>query len=225
MQNVTYIYWLRDPGTQEVVYLGKTRNPIRREYEHCRVRREHPERVRRIILSGNRPIFQIVEIVPGGGWREERKWIFKLREFGHPICNSLKIHPGPSEGKGTAHAFRKSRWQIRCEKAKRIKEQWRRWYDSLSAEQKSEYQRKKLDNGGKEKMIAAQVGRKLPRERVERSAAGLRVTLNRPEVKEKLRKRRTVKDSMTAEEWKEFCSRRWQKAKDSGRTGFIKVVP
>lgn len=223
IMKTTYIYWLRDPRNQSIFYVGKTNNPVRREYEHGSTRKDHPDYLKELLASKHKPVLEIVEIVGGGGWREERRWLLKLKEFGHPICNMPRAIGGTSVN-DCVTVYRKPKWKIREEQGQRIRARWRKWYDSLTQEQKSEYQRKKLDNGGKERMIAAQKGRVLDREFVEQRAVLVKEALASPSAKEKMSTRtHNFWASMDKEQRKEFVASRWKKAVESGKTGFITV--
>lgn len=227
MRRFTYIYTLTDPRDGLIHYVGRTNDPKRRNYEHrSKFKTSYSPWHQELLATGLKPIFSIVEGVYGPGVVAEKMWMKKLKDAGHPLVNAQGYKRGKLGSKIFRGAVIKSAEQIRLERSARIKTNWRKWYDSLTKEEKSEYQRKKLDNGGKEKMIAAQKGRVLPRERVERSAAGLRIALAKPEAKEKMKIRnRAFWDSMNQEQRSSFCKSRWEISKNKGRTGFIKVIP
>lgn len=146
-----YIYTLTDPRDGLIHYVGKTNNPQRRKYEHQQkssTRQQgkmyspwHEE----LSSVGLSPIFEIVEEVAFPGIVAEKMWMKKLREEGHPLVNSERYVPGKVSEKTFRGVAIKSAEQIRQEQAERIQARWRKWWDSLSPEEKSRRQRAKVN--------------------------------------------------------------------------------
>ena len=77
------------------------------------------------------------------GLGHELSWMKKLRSEGHPLAN-LSNH---SLGKISEKTFGslKTPEQIKKEQGERIQARWRKWWDSLSPEEKSRRQRAKVN--------------------------------------------------------------------------------
>lgn len=145
----TYIYTLTDPRDDLVHYVGKTNSPKRRNWEHCckSKAKEYSPWHEELVAFGLKPILEVVEEVSGNGIIQERQWIEKLRAAGHPLVNPLRFYPGdPGEGKTDFRgAVILTAEEIRAWRAKDIQAKWRKWWDSLSEEEKSRRQRAKTN--------------------------------------------------------------------------------
>jgi len=231
MKRTVYIYTLTDPRDGLVHYVGRTNNPQRRKYEHqkrtdIQTSRSYLPWRESLIAVGLVPIFKVVEEVVWPGIVAEKMWMKELRSQGHPLVNSSNYVPGKVSKKTFRGIVIKSDEQIKKEQGEHIRARWRKWWDSLTPEQKSDNQRKKLDNGGKERMIAKQKGRKLPHDRALLSAKNGRKALENPESRRiHSEKIKAFWASMSAQGRSEFAHRRFEIAKQKGRTGFIKVIP
>lgn len=74
-----YIYVLRDPFTNSIRYVGQTRHPKKRRWEHIQNSRtglnEKCLWISGLLIDGHRPCIEIVDAVP------ENEWIFWEREY------------------------------------------------------------------------------------------------------------------------------------------------
>jgi hypothetical protein len=79
MENITYIYGLKDPITNEIRYVGKADNPKKRYSEHLKDKTSNSHKSRWIEglqKIGERPILVIIEEVNQNNWKEkEIEWI------------------------------------------------------------------------------------------------------------------------------------------------------
>jgi len=209
MLTYTYIYGLKDPRDDKFHYVGRTNNPTRRNYEHraMKTKNAYSDWHVEMMGAGVRPVMVILAKVSGNGAYHELVWLKRLIAEGHPIRNKRQRRTGGSKIGTQTFGPLKSTEEIRAEKAERIKASWRKWYDSLTAKQRSEYQRKKLDNGGKERMIASQKGRKLDPEFVRRRTVLVTKALKTPEARANLAARPGIYDGMNAEQRRAY----WRK--------------
>jgi hypothetical protein len=88
------IYYLSDPDTGEIFYVGKTENHLNQRLNgHISKARKHPEfalssRIISIMQRGKRPNIEAIEIVNQGEWESaETFWITNMREKGHRLLN------------------------------------------------------------------------------------------------------------------------------------------
>lgn len=87
-----YIYTLEDPRTQEVRYVGKTKNPKGRFHNHCN--KLHNERshkrnwINSLKVLGLRPKMRIIEEVEQNEWHFwEKYWIEQFKQWGFNLVN------------------------------------------------------------------------------------------------------------------------------------------
>ena len=68
LTNISYIYYLRDPRTNEVRYVGKSVTPTKRLHDHSSVRKKMKTHKEKWVLKleglGLKPIMDIVRVVP-----------------------------------------------------------------------------------------------------------------------------------------------------------------
>lgn len=88
----TFIYTLSDPDTNEIRYVGKSNNPIKRLSDHiyhCNRTITHKNNwIKSLIKENKRPVVNILEEVPASNWEVfEKYWINKLIEEGHNLTN------------------------------------------------------------------------------------------------------------------------------------------
>ncbi len=90
-----YIYKLIDPITNEIRYIGKTKNKlVKRLYEHLTVRNLVPKNhknhwIKQLLSNNTKPIIELVEIVTESNWMErEIYWIAYHKENGSKLTNS-----------------------------------------------------------------------------------------------------------------------------------------
>jgi hypothetical protein len=144
----TYIYGLKDPRDGKFYYVGRTNNPQRRNWEHrATLKHTYSAWHLKMHADGIKPVMEILEVTGGNGFFHEIKWMKLLRQQGHPLVNVKQRSVGP-------HSLRvfdppKSEEEVRIEKTKRIQAAWRKWWDSLSAEEKSRRQRAKTNEKSK----------------------------------------------------------------------------
>jgi group I intron endonuclease len=86
------IYTLKDPFTQEVRYVGKTKNDlIKRLYEHCTernlIKNSHKNNwIKKLKKQDTRPIIELIELTEN--WKErEAYWIKYFRDKGINLTN------------------------------------------------------------------------------------------------------------------------------------------
>lgn len=94
MEN-TYIYFLKDPRTGDVFYIGKSNAPKRRLSQHMQdenTNRQKARVIKSILQAGEHVILEVVEHVEYSQWGiREMFWIAYGREQGWPLTN---IEPG-----------------------------------------------------------------------------------------------------------------------------------
>lgn len=92
------IYALSDPTTGAVRYVGQTVDPRRREWLHCSPSNNKGGRrvnlwIRRLLASGQKPVFRVVEGTDSLDEREQH-WIAHFREAG---CDLLNMNAGGTD--------------------------------------------------------------------------------------------------------------------------------
>jgi hypothetical protein len=89
--NTTFIYALVDPRNNEVRYIGKSDNPVKRFKDgHLCDKETHPKVswIKSLRKLGLLPVLQIIEEVSFSDWQErERYWIAYYRERGERLTN------------------------------------------------------------------------------------------------------------------------------------------
>lgn len=90
VEGIAYIYGLVDPRTQELRYVGKTKDAYERFYDHLRIRKNCHLRnwIRQLKSCGLRPRMIIIQEVPDELWPEaEIYWISFFEGIGARLCN------------------------------------------------------------------------------------------------------------------------------------------
>jgi hypothetical protein len=100
---LTYIYTLSDPMTNEVRYVGKCNNPKERYKAHLNKARDKNTHKRNWINKlrdfGLKPTFEIIDIVPINNWHFwERYWISQFKTWGFKLMNYTDGGDGSSNG-------------------------------------------------------------------------------------------------------------------------------
>lgn len=118
---IVFIYTLEHPLTNEIRYVGKTRNPKMRFHNHCN--KLHNERthkrnwINKLKGEGLKPIMNILDEVSEEEWKLwERYWIEQLKAWGFNLCN----HSSGGEGSilGNSTSFKKGNKPWNTGKAK-----------------------------------------------------------------------------------------------------------
>jgi len=109
-----YIYLLRDPMTDEVCYVGQTRNPTMRCKQHRKKRGlfsgNYALRQWKgyLIITGVDPIFEVLEIVPMDKALEaEKQHILQCLNKGEPLLNLCGTN---MKRTGVLERMRNSEW-------------------------------------------------------------------------------------------------------------------
>ncbi len=98
---ITYIYGIWDLSIQKFVYIGKSNTPCERFKGHMKCSGNAD--LRKLVEERGRNNFQIelLEIVKyeiSRDWiKQEKFWVAKFRQEGHPLCNRNDGGGGPSE--------------------------------------------------------------------------------------------------------------------------------
>lgn len=93
LSKIFYLYILRDPNTNEVRYVGKTGNPKVRLSTHIRAAKYHARNPREtwihgLILNGQEPAMEILEIHPEGTWESRERFLIDFyRQEGYNLTN------------------------------------------------------------------------------------------------------------------------------------------
>lgn len=162
-----FIYALREPSDGSIFYVGKAKNPATRYRCHFKSARLDTnrflcERVRRMKESGGRPILTILEVCDEQSWRiREREWIAFFRSIGVSLDNIAAGGDGSTVG-------HRGPFKDTDQRRIRIRKVWRDWWDSLTPEQKSIEQKKKMTAKAKEKMSADRKG--IPQTEIHKNA-------------------------------------------------------
>lgn len=97
------IYVLKNPLSQDVLYVGRTKNPKMRLSAHVsaamklsRANTRKNNRLRKLITTGATPVLEVVESGMGDSAEAERRWIATLRSQGIDLLN------GTDGGEGVA---------------------------------------------------------------------------------------------------------------------------
>lgn len=106
--NKISIYSLRHPESNEVVYIGKAKNPnLRRNSYNClkaNINGKRPVQkwVTNILLTGIKPVFEIIEVCDIINWEErECYWIAHFKSTGISLLN---VSSGGKGRNGTTHS-------------------------------------------------------------------------------------------------------------------------
>lgn len=101
--NLTYIYSLSDPSTNEIKYVGKSDNPGVRLVEHvrkCKCDITHKNNWIKSLLNKNlMPIIEILDVVPIEEWGFwENYWIDTVKAWGFKLTNIANGGCGGNQG-------------------------------------------------------------------------------------------------------------------------------
>jgi hypothetical protein len=102
-QPTTFIYGLCDPTTEQLRYVGMSKHPTERRYQH--VCASHLTKschknhwIKSLLSKGLRPEVFVIEEVPSSRWQEaERFWIAYFRSIGANLTNSTIGGDGAGE--------------------------------------------------------------------------------------------------------------------------------
>lgn len=138
----TFIYELIDPRTNEVRYVGKSNNPIKRLNDHLRNKNHNNQRkkiwVNELKALGIKPIVNIIDEVSKKEWEYwEILWIQRYKTWG---ANLLNIHKGGNEVPNIE--------EIKKKRVESIKKFWRNHPEKLIEKNK------KISEGVKNSTVA-----------------------------------------------------------------------
>lgn len=89
--NSVFIYVLKCPVTEQIRYVGKTRDPIKRRSSHlrdCRNKNHRTNWIRSLLDKNLKPIFQVIDEVEESVWPQwEVAYIQFFRESGFNLVN------------------------------------------------------------------------------------------------------------------------------------------
>lgn len=93
---INYIYVLKDPLTNELMYVGKTTNPKKRLNQHINNSKKRKTYVNiwvnNLLQSNNKPIMEIIDSCIDNNWVElERKWTELIYLENKKLCNLTYI--------------------------------------------------------------------------------------------------------------------------------------
>lgn len=92
LENI-YIYILKDPNTDEIRYVGMTREPHARLSSHLRGTKRYPKGPKGKWIQGlmdnqQKPVMEIVEVCNSSNWHgRESYWIAFYKEQGYNLTN------------------------------------------------------------------------------------------------------------------------------------------
>lgn len=102
----TKIYTLSDPDTNQVRYVGKSNNPVKRYYKHYTYNEHNTHKnnwINKLIREGKKPILDIIDIVPINEWVYwETYWIGQFKTWGFDLVNSTYGGEGSTFGNVTS---------------------------------------------------------------------------------------------------------------------------
>lgn len=89
-----HIYVLKDPQTDTVLYVGRTKNPVMRLHAHLseatkdsRHNTRKNNALRRLIDQGSKPVLEVIETGTGDSAEAECRWIAAFRAQGIRLLN------------------------------------------------------------------------------------------------------------------------------------------
>lgn len=102
-----YIYTLEHPITNEIRYIGKTKNPKERFHNHCnRLHNEHTHKrnwINSLRFIGLKPKMNILDEVNESEWKHwEKYWIEQFRQWGFNLVNHTSGGDGLTIGNQTS---------------------------------------------------------------------------------------------------------------------------
>jgi hypothetical protein len=124
--NTVYIYTLEHPITEEIRYVGKTRNPKMRFHNHCN--RSHNKKshkrnwINNLRKEGLKPVMKILDEVLESEWRFwERFWINQFRQWNFNLVNHTSGGDGLTLGNQTSFKKGHITWNKGTAKEKILK--------------------------------------------------------------------------------------------------------
>jgi group I intron endonuclease len=107
----TKIYVLIDPNNNQVRYVGKSNNPTKRYYKHCKftnVKTHKNNWINKLLTEGKKPILCVIDEVSINEWVFwEMYWISQMKAWGFNLTNSTIGGDGSTTGNKTS--FKKGR--------------------------------------------------------------------------------------------------------------------
>lgn len=108
----TYIYILQDPSTDEVRYVGKSKNPHRRYLSHLwqkpKVKYHSYYWIQKLLKNGIKPILTIIDETEGDWIWLEQYWIEQFKQWGANLTNIT------SGGDGACNAAKWNNKVVSC---------------------------------------------------------------------------------------------------------------
>lgn len=120
------IYTLEHPITKEVRYVGKTKNPTQRFYNHCNKLHNENTHKRNWISSlkkqGLKPTMTVLDEVDELEWKYwEKYWIEQFRQWGFALVNHTAGGEGLTTGNQTSFKKGQRPWNYGTAKIKELK--------------------------------------------------------------------------------------------------------
>lgn len=121
-----YIYTLSDSLTNEIRYVGKTKNLIQRKYNHLNKSRDKNTHKRNwinlLIKEGRKPIMEVLDIVDDLEWKYwEKYWIQQIKAWGFRLVNCTSGGDGLSFANKTSFKKGSIPWNKGNKKPKILK--------------------------------------------------------------------------------------------------------
>lgn len=121
-----YIYTLADPITQEIRYVGKTRNLLQRRHNHlnsCRDKNTYKRNwINKLREQGYLPIMEVLDEVLESEWRYwEKFWILQIKSWGFKLVNFTDGGDGLTFGNQTSFKKGDTPWNKGRKKPKMTK--------------------------------------------------------------------------------------------------------
>ena len=102
-----YIYTLKDPNTNTIRYVGKTKNLKMRYYAHCsrhklsKYKSYKSSWILSLLNNNQKPIMEVLDEIEDSNWEFwEIYWISQLQTWGFDLTNMTKGGEGSLGGKG-----------------------------------------------------------------------------------------------------------------------------
>lgn len=107
------IYTLADPNTNEIRYVGKTKNSLEKRFgSHCsksKTRKSHCYNwIQSLKANNQKPIIELIDLVSKKEWQFwEKHYISLFKSWGFNLCNHLQGGDGPEGGYTFSENIRK----------------------------------------------------------------------------------------------------------------------